>query len=605
MLGQLSNANPPIFSNDDKYNGMKWVRWKLTITTAAKARGMLGYLDGTITCPIPPTTPDPAAPPAPPTAVTMSWRSLTPSLDEWETRDTFAQALIVHNIKDPIGEGVNLDGTAAEAWKSLTSFKDVVTNLVRIGHENNLRNTRYIKGTDLATHFTSLRTKCTTANAQGAAIDDERFGMIVLSTMPSSWDMLVLTLYDCKTLSQVIQRLTLHGECLAQSKGSKPTNSSSSQALFTQQKVHSTEICGNKQCGHRGHIMDRCFWPGGGMEGQFPSWWGKKGGGAAKGSSTATAANIATTPNTNVTTMANSVVVTEHTEHHVLATIATADPTGEPITYADTAASDHCWINREDFDTYQPLASCEGSGAPVGSTFPIAGVGTVRKSITHNGKQITLTFENSLHTPMLQHNLISIGHLDCARYSATFRGGGVNFHDPKGHLLMSGHGRGTMYVLDLNPPEPRAYVAKSHNKLTDLETWHRRFGHISEAGVRELASKGMVEGLNITSLETRGRCEDCIYGKHTHQPFDEVVTPETEVLERAHLDLWGRARMQSMGGKSYMMLIEDRGSSHMEGYFLDSKSAETTLAAFSHYHVMAERQTGRKLRYVRTDGGPE
>ena len=158
------------------------------------------------------------------------------------------------------------------------------------------------------------------------------------------------------------------------------------------------------------------------MEGQFPSWWGKKGGGAAKGSSTATAANIATTPNTNVMTMANSVVVTEHMEHHVLATIVTADPTGEPVTYADMAASDHCWINREDFDTYQPLASREGSGAPVGSTFPIAGVGTIRKSITHNGKQIALTFENSLHTPTLQHNLVSIGRLDRAGYSATFGG---------------------------------------------------------------------------------------------------------------------------------------------------------------------------------------
>jgi len=184
-------------------------------------------------------------------------------------------------------------------------------------------------------------------------------------------------------------------------------------------------------CGRRGHTTDRCFWLGGGMEGQFLSWWGKKGGGAAKGSSTATAANVATTPNTNVTTTANSMVVTEHTEHHVLATIATADPTSEPVTYADTAASDHCWINREDFDMYQPLASCEGLGAPVGSTFPIAGVGTVRKSITHNGKQIALTFENSLHTPTLQHNLVSIGRLDRAGYSATFGGGGVNFHDPK------------------------------------------------------------------------------------------------------------------------------------------------------------------------------
>jgi hypothetical protein len=68
----------------------------------------------------------------------MPWRSLTPSLDEWDTCDAFTQALIVHNIKDPIGEGINIDGTVAEAWKSLTSFKDVVTNLAWIGTENDL-----------------------------------------------------------------------------------------------------------------------------------------------------------------------------------------------------------------------------------------------------------------------------------------------------------------------------------------------------------------------------------------------------------------------------------------------------------------------------------
>ena len=70
------------------------------------------------TCPIdlaaalaaPPAAPPDVAPPAVPPAVTpvaapMPWRSLTPSLDEWDTCDTFTQALIVHNIKDPIGEG--------------------------------------------------------------------------------------------------------------------------------------------------------------------------------------------------------------------------------------------------------------------------------------------------------------------------------------------------------------------------------------------------------------------------------------------------------------------------------------------------------------------
>ena len=54
-----------------------------------------------------------------------------------------------------------------------------------------------------------------------------------------------------------------------------------------------------------------------------------------------------------------------------------------------------------------------------------------------------------------------------------------------------------------------------------------------------------------------------------------------------------------------MMQAVDGKSTHTEGYYLTEKSAETTLEAFKSYHVMAERQTGRKLRCIRMDGGGE
>ena len=39
-------------------------------------------------------------------------------------------------------------------------------------------------------------------------------------------------------------------------------------------------ICKNPICkaaGWTGHLIDNCFWPGGGKEGQWPEWWKKKG----------------------------------------------------------------------------------------------------------------------------------------------------------------------------------------------------------------------------------------------------------------------------------------------------------------------------------------
>ena len=54
-----------------------------------------------------------------------------------------------------------------------------------------------------------------------------------------------------------------------------------------------------------------------------------------------------------------------------------------------------------------------------------------------------------------------------------------------------------------------------------------------------------------------------------------------------------------------MLQAVDVKSTHTEGYYLAEKNAETTLEVFKSYHVMAERQTGKKLQCIRTDGGGE
>ncbi|GAW08070.1 retrotransposon Ty1-copia subclass [Lentinula edodes] len=100
-------------------------------------------------------------------------------------------------------------------------------------------------------------------------------------------------------------------------------------------------------------------------------------------------------------------------------------------------------------------------------------------------------------------------------------------------------------------------------------------------------------------------CEDCIYGKATKHPFDEVLTHETEILERVHIDLFGPSRTRTRGGASYLMLCTDGKSSFRVPHFLDNKRKETGVKALHEYRVMAETQTGKKLRRIRIDGGGE
>ena len=121
----------------------------------------------------------------------------------------------------------------------------------------------------------------------------------------------------------------------------------------------------------------------------------------------------------------------------------------------------------------------------------------------YDGKVITLLFKDALHCPTLSHNLISIGKLDEGGYYTIFGGGGATFVNSDGQAFMFGSGEGTMYKLNIFPPtsplphdvtqppdmsekisaalntQVKALATKSHNKPTNIDTWHHRLGHVN------------------------------------------------------------------------------------------------------------------------------
>jgi hypothetical protein len=124
-----------------------------------------------------------------------------------------------------------------------------------------------------------------------------------------------------------------------------------------------------------------------------------------------------------------------------------------PISYADSAASDHCFINIEDFVTYRALEDTDGITAAEGGKFTIAGIGRVEKRAVFNGKIITLSFDGAMHCPSLSHNLISIGTLETkGGCFSVFGGGGVTLLTPDQTPFLRGKRVGTMYEVDLYPP---------------------------------------------------------------------------------------------------------------------------------------------------------
>ncbi|KAG6852738.1 hypothetical protein C0991_008716, partial [Blastosporella zonata] len=166
-------------ATDDQFTGNNWLKFKTKLTSAARGRGLKGYLDGTIPRPSPPDSDATEIP-------TNWWGSLSPTTEEWDQRDAFAMSMVALNVENPIGRGVKLDGSAAEAWKSLTDIHDIKSSLALVNAEAALAAIQYAEGDNLESHFTAMRTAWGNANDQGANIEDAKFGIFVIKSLPQT-----------------------------------------------------------------------------------------------------------------------------------------------------------------------------------------------------------------------------------------------------------------------------------------------------------------------------------------------------------------------------------------------------------------------------------
>ena len=218
-------------------------------------------------------------------------------------------------------------------------------------------------------------------------------------------------------------------------------------------------------------------------------------------------------------------------------------------------------------------------------------------------KEQTVTFTHALHMPTLNANLVSVSALDSTGLTTIFGGGKGVTKKLDGTIILVGQKVNRMYLLEalenlVNIPV--AMTSLSHP--TSLEQWHRRLTHCSPATIQDMASKNLVDGLDISEMAADGQCENCILGHQTHRPFDGETQKDLDTLELIAFDLWGLSHMQSAGGKIYIMLIVDTGTSYKSGSYLPDTSDTTTIPTFDNFHTTAEISTGKKICQLHTDG---
>jgi hypothetical protein len=319
-----------------------------------------------------------------------------------------------------------------------------------------------------------MRTKWTNTTALGAPIDDRAFWTIILSALPQFWDPVVATLYTTKTSRDAINQLMTHWARISRDRVTNARTSTSALQAATgrqfQSRFKSNVACTNPNCRCVGHTIEDCYWPGGGKQGQFPPNFGKRGGTKPVQQTSANAADtrntststepkvfalaaitevdkvpstaITPTPNTPNTTTTISRTYSDAVRQREVVKAEEKPVVGNPpdtllnipeshavfnpksiITLLDSGASDHCFAEKELFATYcQINPPRTGHSAGKDSTFTIEGSGTVELLMEDQGTITKVSLANSLHTPNLHSNLISVSKLVSKGASVSFEG---------------------------------------------------------------------------------------------------------------------------------------------------------------------------------------
>ena len=137
----------------------------------------------------------------------------------------------------------------------------------------------------------------------------------------------------------------------------------------------------------------------------------------------------------------------------------------------------------------------------------------------------------------------------------------------------------------------------------EIKIWHEIFGHIDYKYISYLSGNDMVIGLPNIKF-SKGVCQGYILGKHPEHKYERASHQRTSTfLELIHSDISGPSPHISMIQAKYALTFIDDFSIYCWVYLLKNKSEVFDL--FKVFRALVEKQSGRKLKILRSDNGGE
>ncbi|KAG8482658.1 hypothetical protein CXB51_023976 [Gossypium anomalum] len=517
--------------------------------------------------------------------------------EEKKRKDRKALTQLHLHLSNEILQDVMKEKTAAALWKRLEQICMSKTLTSKLHMKQRLYAHRLEEGVSVHEHLTVFKEILSNLEAMEVQYDKEDLGLILLCSLPPSYSTFrdtILYSRESLTVDEVYDSLTSYdkmkhlvvkpdsqGEGLIV-RGRQDRNTDDDRGR-TQEKNHRGKSKGRSKssnrgktcnfCKKKGHIKSECYKLQNKIKREAANQKGKQ-------------------PENS----GEADVVEDYSDGELLVASVNDSKVSEEW-ILDSGCTFHMSPNRDWFTTYETVSEgvvLMGNNA----SCKIAGVGTIKVKMFDG---VVRTLSDVRYVPELKRNLISLSTLDSKGYRYTAESGVLKIS--KGSLVVMKGQRKTakLYVLQGSTVTGDAVVASSSLSDDDItKLWHMRLGHMSENGMVELSKRGLLDGQGICKLNF---CEHCVFGKQKRVRFTRGIHNTKETLEYIHSDLWGPSRVPSRGGANYMLTFIDDFSRKVWAFFLKQKS--DVFSAFKSWKIMIEKQTGKQIKYLRTDNGLE
>lgn len=455
--------------------------------------------------------------------------------EDWKKLHRKAVSLIRQWVDLSVFHHVATETNAQTLWKNIEKMYQRKTAQNKTFAIRKLVNLKYREGKSVVEHLSDFQDLVNQLVAMKLVLEDELQALLLLSSLPESWETLVVSLSNSApdgqlTLSQVKDSM------FNEETRRKDLGASSSEALVTENKGRNTsggrfnesrdrsESQSRRKfncyhCGEEGHIKRNCkAWKNRDRRNQRSD----------------------EDENTATPVVDGEVVLlsVEEEECHV------ADSCVEWV--VDSAASYHATSNKEFFMVYK-VGDFGRVKMGNSSHADIVGIGDVCIQ-TNTG--CTLTLKDVRHVPDLRHNLISVQALDLAGFCSNFGNG--TWKLTKGSLMVA---RGTMYSTLY-----RTQVKLIRDGLNAVEGdalsdwWHKTLARISEKGLRIWSRKSLIPSDKGTMLNPY---DYSLFGKHHGVSFSKTLKLKDDILDMVYSDVSGSMKMETIGGSRYFVMFID------------------------------------------------